>query len=238
MAKLNGASFTLVHTSHRGMVKSLIKLGDQGLLRSGAYMNTPSDGDGWSLDTGSKALVAALGERDRYTQYHSKRVAKFAHLIGLACDLPSEELTALNISAYFHDIGKIGIPDRILLKPLRFTPDEMMIMKSHSEKGERIVKELGLQSGDRIALAVRHHHEHFDGGGYPDGLQGEEIPYLSRIISVADSYDAMSKSRPYHPARPVVEVLEIMQHESGTKLDAYLVSKMCVLIESGEASLN
>jgi HD-GYP domain-containing protein (c-di-GMP phosphodiesterase class II) len=194
--------------------------------------------DGCPLDAGSKALVAALGERDRYTQFHSKRVADFAYQIGMACNLASDELITLNISAYFHDIGKIGIPDRILLKPLRFTVDDMQIMKSHPEKGERIVKELSLRSGDCVALAVRHHHEHFDGGGYPDGLQGEAIPFVSRIISVADSYDAMSKARPYHAARPVYEVMDIMQRESGTKLDAYVVSKLFALIESREGFLS
>lgn len=187
------------------------------------------------LDPGCKALLTALAERDSHTQDHSRRVMGFAHLLGLCCNLGEDDLMALNIAAYFHDIGKIGIPDNILLKPNRFTPDEMEIMKSHPEKGEGIVKELGLKLGQVVAQAVRHHHEHVDGGGYPDGLTGEEIPYIARIISVADSFDAMTESRPYHPARATSDVLEIMQGESGSKLDSYLVAKLRELIQSKHA---
>ncbi|WP_428605326.1 HD-GYP domain-containing protein [Sedimenticola sp.] len=185
------------------------------------------------LDPGSRALGVALGERDRYTHYHSRRVAGISRLIGLACDLGLAELAALELSAFFHDIGKIGIPDHILLKPDGFTEEEMAVMKHHPVKGEGIVKELGLEDGDLVARVVRHHHEHFDGGGYPDGLQGEAIPVLSRIISVADSYDAMTKTRPYHDARPKTEALDIMFSEAGSKLDPYLVHKIQHLAEVG-----
>ncbi|MCW8945740.1 MAG: HD domain-containing protein [Sedimenticola sp.] len=183
------------------------------------------------LDFGSKALLAALGERDIHTQYHSRRVVGFARLIGLSCNLDEDDLNILTMSAYFHDIGKIGIPDQILLKPARFTPAEMAVMKDHPVKGEGIIKELGLKLGHSIAQAVRHHHEHIDGGGYPDGLKGESIPYISRIISVADSFDAMTEVRPYHPAKPVSETVAILQREAGSKLDAYMVKKMCSLVE-------
>jgi HD-GYP domain-containing protein (c-di-GMP phosphodiesterase class II) len=184
------------------------------------------------LDPGSRALGAALDERDHYTQCHSQRVAGFSRMIGLACGLEQADLEVLELGAFFHDIGKIGIPDHILLKPERFTAEEMEVMKDHPVKGEGIVRQLGLQAGDQVAGAVRHHHEHFDGGGYPDGLRGEDIPILARIISVADSFDAMTESRPYHEARPVVEVLAIISGEAGTKLDPYLVHKLRRLVSS------
>ncbi|MCW8890350.1 MAG: HD-GYP domain-containing protein [Sedimenticola sp.] len=184
------------------------------------------------LDPGSRALLAALGERDIHTQFHSRRVVGFAHLIGIGCGLDEEDLQLLSMSACFHDIGKIGIPDQILLKPARFTQDEMDVMKDHPIKGEGIINKLGLKLGHLIAKAVRHHHEHIDGGGYPDGLKGESIPYMARIIAVADSFDAMTEVRPYHPARSIAETVTIMQGEAGSKLDTYLVNKMCHLVES------
>lgn len=184
------------------------------------------------LDPGSRALGAALNERDHYTQCHSRRVVGFSRQLGLACGLEQAELGVLELGAFFHDIGKIGIPDHILLKPERFTTEEMEVMKDHAAKGEGIVRELGLEAGDLVARVVRHHHEYFAGGGYPDGLQGEGIPIYSRIISVADSYDAMTKTRPYQEARPVVEVLDIMSGEAGVKLDPYLVGKLEQLVET------
>lgn len=185
----------------------------------------------FELDPGARALGVALNERDHYTQCHSRRVVGVSRLIGLACGLNQSDLAALELGAFFHDIGKIGIPDHILLKPERFTAEDMTVMKDHAAKGESIVRELGLNDGDLVARAVRHHHEHFDGGGYPDALQGESIPILSRIISVADSYDAMTKTRPYHDARPVAEALDIMAGEAGSKLDPYLVHKLQQLLE-------
>lgn len=183
------------------------------------------------LDPGSRALGVALDERDHYTQSHSRRVVGFARLIGLSCGLEQADLQALELGAFFHDIGKIGIPDHVLLKPERFTAADMEVMKDHAVKGEGIVRQLGLEAGDLIARVVRHHHEHFDGGGYPDALQGEDIPILARIISVADSYDAMTETRPYHEARPAAEVLEIMAGEAGSKLDPYLVNKLRRLVK-------
>ena len=163
------------------------------------------------LDPGSRALLAALGERDIHTQFHSRRVGGGESGIGMGCDLAEDELAILSIGACFHDIGKIGIPDHILLKPGRFDQSEMAVMRDHPVKGEGIINELGLDSGQSIAKAVRHHHEHIDGGGYPDGLKGEDIPYVARIISVADSFDAMTEARPYHAAKPIRETLAIMR---------------------------
>ena len=184
------------------------------------------------LTPGSRALAIALDERDKYTHQHSSRVVDLAHRLGLACGLESTLLSVLDMGAFFHDVGKIGIPDHILLKPSRFTRDEMAVMRRHPEKGEGIVRELGLPAGESVASAVRHHHEHYDGGGYPDGLDGEAIPVTSRIISVADSFDAMTGDRPYHPGRTAFQALDIMFHEAGSKLDPYLVCKLSLLVDS------
>lgn len=184
------------------------------------------------LTPGSRALAIALDERDNYTHLHSSRVVELAHRLGLACGLESVLLSVLDMGAFFHDVGKIGIPDQVLLKPARFTPADMAVMRQHPEKGEGIVRGLGLPSGDKVASAVRHHHEYFDGGGYPDGLQGESIPVVARIISVADSFDAMTGDRPYHPGRSTAEALDIMFGEAGGKLDPYLVGKLDQLVGS------
>lgn len=178
------------------------------------------------LSSGARALVTALWERDPETQQHCKRVVALARVLGIASHLDGEMLEALAISAFFHDVGKIGIPDRVLLKPGRFTSDEMEVMKHHPVKGEAIVKELGLEEGEAISQAVRHHHEYFNGEGYPDALAGEAIPIMARIIAVADSYDAMTVSRPYHSGRSSSDVLDIMSGEAGNKLDPYLVNKL------------
>lgn len=143
-----------------------------------------------------------------------------------------EELEALKIAASFHDIGKIGIPDHILLKPSKFDEDEWARMKQHSEIGERIIASTELDGAEHAARVIRHHHEHFDGAGYPDGLAGESIPVCSRIISIADSYDAMAVTRSYHKAKSHPEVMQILQEEIGTKHDPELMQMFCAIIET------
>lgn len=173
----------------------------------------------------SRALVTALCERDGYTREHSDRVAVLATILGVECGLTQQELRLLGIAAAMHDIGKIGIPDNILLKPARFVADEWEIMKSHAVRGERILRSIEIEGMDTVATAVRHHHEHFDGGGYPDRLAGEDIPVMSRILSIVDSYDAMSMTRPYHPARTHEQVMNILRDEQGGKHDPAILER-------------
>ncbi len=173
----------------------------------------------------ARALILALRERDLHTQQHSGHVLDLSQELGMACDLSSDEISTLTLGAYFHDVGKIGIQDRILLKPGKLDREEMDIMTSHSAKGENLVKELQLPNGSQVMAAVRHHHEHFDGNGYPDRISGEEIPIFSRIIALADSYDAMAQPRPYHKAKPHREIMQILEEECGTKHDPYLLNK-------------
>lgn len=167
----------------------------------------------------SQGLICALKYRDENTLLHSERVAGLAIDIGKQCALSSAELEALMIAANLHDIGKIGIADNILLKPGRFNQSEWEEMKSHSEKGQAIIDNLSFSGQNIVGRVVRHHHENFDGTGYPDNLIGEEIPILSRIISIVDNYDALSEKRTYSGLKRHDEVIAIMINEAKVKFD-------------------
>jgi HD-GYP domain-containing protein (c-di-GMP phosphodiesterase class II) len=138
------------------------------------------------------------------------------------CKLSPRDLALLRVASKLHDVGKIGIPDHILLKPGRLEADEREMMKSHAILGQNICEKIPHKDALAISVFVRHHHEAFDGSGYPDGLSGSQIPLFSRIISVADSYDAMLTARPYHHARSHDHIMEIMKSESGRKSDPNL----------------
>ncbi|MGB8634975.1 MAG: HD domain-containing phosphohydrolase [Rhodanobacteraceae bacterium] len=187
-----------------------------------------------SLLNYTKALSVALGYRDVLTRIHSERVQGLSAEIGKCCGLSSHELNALNIAASFHDIGKIGTPDRILLKPSRLDELEWEIMKQHSEIGEKIMLSTDLEGSQRAARLIRHHHEDYNGRGYPDGLSGDDIPLCSRIISIADSYDAMAVTRSYHRVRTHPEIMGILHEETGKKYDPELMQVFCEVIESSK----
>ena len=182
----------------------------------------------------TKALSAALGYRDSLTRLHSERVLGLVHEIGASCGLPETQLGILKISASFHDIVKIGIPDHILLKPSQFDEAEWAIMKQHSEIGERIMAATELDGSQQASMAIRHHHEYYNGKGYPDNLSGEQISIYSRIISIADSYDAMAVTRSYHRARTHMEIMAILHKETGEKHDPELMGTFCKIIESSK----
>lgn len=183
-------------------------------------------------------LTIALEERDAYTRGHCDRVAVLVRELGEACRLSRKELRLLHLGALFHDIGKIGIPDNILLKRTPFTDEEWATMKSHSEKGERIVSSAGADMADDLAPIVRHHHEAFDGSGYPDGLCGEQIPLQARLLLVADAYDSMSTTRPYHAIRTHADVIGILDAESGRKFDPEVLKKFFHLIDKSPSRVN
>ena len=180
----------------------------------------------------TKALSVALGYRDLMTRLHSERVHGLCDALGAACGLSSKELGILKIASSFHDIGKIGIPDHILLKPTAFDAAEWAIMKQHAEIGERIMAVTELDGSLQVAQVIRHHHEHYDGQGYPDGLAGAQIPIGARIISIADSYDAMAQTRAYHRAKTHAQIMPILQQETGIKHDPELMRIFCSLIET------
>lgn len=167
------------------------------------------------------ALVNALEARDSYTQQHSIRVAALAVLLGQEMNLTSEEIDILNVAGRLHDIGKIGVRDDILLKRGPLTSDEFMEIAKHPLTGASIIAQLGLW--EREQIIIKHHHERFDGKGYPDGLKGHSIPLLARIMAVADAYDAMASDRVYRKRLSFGGVLKRIEEESGRQFDPALV---------------
>lgn len=182
----------------------------------------------------ANSLTVALGERDAHTRQHSERVVRLATELGRALELSEREVELLALGAQFHDIGKIGIPDRVLGKPAAFEALEWECMKQHPVIGERIILAIGAGEAAEVARIVRHHHENFDGSGYPDGLGGSDIPLFSRIVSLADNYDAMATSRPYHKARSHRMVMDILASEVGIKHDPDLLHTFNSIIEQSE----
>jgi diguanylate cyclase (GGDEF)-like protein/putative nucleotidyltransferase with HDIG domain len=162
-----------------------------------------------------ESLSATVDARDAYTAGHSRRVQQLALAVGRELGLSQAELELLGHAALFHDIGKLGIPDAILLKPGALTDSEWVIMASHADEGASIINRLGFLS-DAVP-AIRHHHERFDGGGYPDGLAGEDIPLGARIIHVADAFDSMLTTRVYRPARPAQDALDELHRHAGSQ---------------------
>ncbi|HEY9275142.1 HD-GYP domain-containing protein [Achromobacter sp.] len=177
------------------------------------------------------ALFAAMRARDAATGRHSERVVALSVALARACGLPEAEQEAIAVAARLHDIGKIGTPDRVLYSPTRLDRDDWEIMKAHAAVGADIIMHSDIPQREPIALAVRHHHEHFDGSGYPAGLSGEDIPLHSRIISLADSYDALGDARPYHPARTHAEIMRILNQEAGSKCDPALLRTFEAMIQ-------
>lgn len=166
-----------------------------------------------------KCLGVALDARDAYTDNHCGRVEALSLELGIRCELSAAELELLSTAARLHDVGKIGIPDAILLKPDRLDPSEWETMKTHAARGQEICQAMAHRDAKAISVIVRHHHEAVDGSGYPDALSGEAIPICSRIIRVADCYDAMTTTRLHQPARSHERVMEILRSECATKLD-------------------
>ena len=164
-----------------------------------------------------QSLAIALEEKDRYTHGHSLRVSDLSEAIGRAMGFDDEGIRILHLGGLLHDIGKIGIPESILNKPGPLTQEEFRIIQSHPTEGERILKPIIREEG--ILHIVRHHHEKFDGTGYPDGLKGKEIPLVARIATVADVFDAMTSERAYRGAIPQERVLEHMRSETGRHFD-------------------
>jgi HD-GYP domain-containing protein (c-di-GMP phosphodiesterase class II) len=179
------------------------------------------------------ALALAVEAKDPYSAGHSKRVGFYAMQIGRAMELDEEMLQMLNSAGVLHDIGKIGIKDEILLKPTRLTPDEEKIMQQHPIIGEAIVKPV--RSLQKVVALVRHHHERWDGSGYPSGLKGEQIPLGARILSVADTYDSMVTDRPYRRRLSIEDAKADLRRYAGTWYDQTVVETFLQVLEEREA---
>ena len=181
-----------------------------------------------------RSLAAAVDAKDTYTRGHSDRVATYATMIAERMGLTHEQRIALEMAAYLHDIGKIGVKEEILLKPGALTAEEMDQMRHHPLIGANILKPVAFPWA--ITPVVRHHHEHYDGSGYPAGLTGEEIPLLARILTCADSYEAMTADRPYRAGRSAAEAIAEMHRFSGSQFDPRIVDVLAQIVQELERS--
>src|SRR5215217_1072205 len=240
---LLAATFALVigYFSQRIAVRSHTELGDLGEsfnqmtdqlehyiedLRSAAEENR-------QLFIGTvKALAAAIDGKDPYTRGHSERVARFSLAIGESLGLPDDEMEKLRISALLHDVGKIAIEDNILKKPAALTPEEFEIMKGHPQKGFKIMSQIPAMKDFLPGMYM--HHEMMDGRGYPQGLKGDEIPTQARIVSVADTFDAMTTDRPYQKGMSLEDAIERIKTFVDTRYDPKVVSALVEACESGQ----
>ena len=177
-------------------------------------------------------LAGAVDEKDPYTRGHSDRVTRYSLLIGKELKLPPPFLETLQISAQLHDVGKIGIEDRILKKPGALTAEEFEVMKTHTTKGANILRPV-TQLAEMLP-GIELHHEALDGRGYPYGLKGDQIPLLARVIAVADTFDALTTNRPYQHAHTPEEALKIIENLAGKRLDPEAVAALMAVYARGE----
>jgi putative nucleotidyltransferase with HDIG domain len=177
-------------------------------------------------------LAGAVDEKDPYTRGHSDRVTKYSLQIAKEMDLPEDFMEILRVSAQLHDVGKIGIEDRILKKPGALTEEEFTVMKTHTTKGANILRPVA-QLKEMIP-GIELHHESLDGRGYPHGFKGDQIPLLPRIIAVADTFDALTTNRPYQNAHDPQEALRIIHSLSGKRLDSDAVAALEAVYQRGE----
>jgi HD-GYP domain-containing protein (c-di-GMP phosphodiesterase class II) len=179
-----------------------------------------------------RMLAAAIDAKDPYTRGHSERVARYSIAIGKNLGLPEKEMRNLRVSALLHDIGKIGIDDRILRKPGALSEDEFEVMKQHPAKGAAIMS--GVAQLIDIIPGMKYHHEKWGGGGYPDNLEGEAIPMQARIVAIADTFDAMTTNRPYQKAMELNYVVEKIKSFAGTRFDPRVVDAFVTAVGRGD----
>lgn len=176
-------------------------------------------------------IVNALDAKDSYSEGHSRRVAAYSTMIANRLGLPEDEVRNIHIVALLHDIGKIGVPDSVLKKPGKLTDEEFALMKQHTLVGSDILKDIDMIPG--VDIGTKYHHERYDGRGYPEGLKGEEIPYIARIIAVADAFDAMTSNRVYRKHLTYEKVMSELKKGEGTQFDPEIAKVMEQLILEG-----
>jgi len=177
-----------------------------------------------------QGLVFAVDNKDRYTKRHSEDVARYAVFLGRQMGLDARKLELLRLAGLLHDVGKVGVPDAILRKPAALNDDERKIVEQHVALGDLIVRDL--PDIDIVRAGVRYHHERWDGRGYLDHLAGTDIPPIARILSVCDSFSAMTTTRPYRKAMSVSEALKRLGDAAGTQLDEQVVLTFVKAMES------
>jgi putative two-component system response regulator len=176
------------------------------------------------------ALANAVEAKDLVTERHCQRLASLSGLLAQRIDLPIDDREAIVYGALLHDVGKIGVPEAILQKPGPLTEDEWAVVRRHPQIGERICKPLAFS--ERYVPIVRHHHERWDGAGYPDRLAGELVPVGARIVALADALDAMTQDRPYRRGMPLEAALAEIRRETGRQFDPGLAPEFVAMIES------
>jgi HD-GYP domain-containing protein (c-di-GMP phosphodiesterase class II) len=182
-----------------------------------------------------RMLAAAIDAKDPYTRGHSERVGRYSVAIGKNLSLPEREMRNLRISALLHDVGKIGIDDRILRKPGALSDDEFEVMKGHPAKGAAIMS--GVAQLIDIIPGMKYHHEKWSGGGYPENLEGEQIPLQARIVAIADTFDAMTTNRPYQKAMELGYVVEKIKSFAGTRFDPRVVEAFVNAVKRGDIQI-
>lgn len=213
IAVLYGALFGMVRGASRTLVNQQRRLQD-------------------AFDGVIQSLAAAVDAKDAYTGGHSSLVSRYAEAIAKAIGLPADEVQVVRMAGHLHDLGKIGIPDRVLRKAARLSDREWETISRHSVIGYQILRPVPID--ERIKLAVRHSHERWDGTGYPDGLAEEEIPVHARILLIADAYDAMTSDRPYRVSLGVERAARELRRKSGTQFDPRLVEVFLKWLETPE----
>ncbi|MEV4500435.1 HD-GYP domain-containing protein [Streptomyces klenkii] len=176
-----------------------------------------------------RALVQAVDLKDRYTRGHSERVGRASVLIGRELGMAGERLEALRFAGILHDVGKLGVPTRLLRKDGPLTPEERRVIELHPEYGHEMVRGIGFL--DEARAAILHHHERLDGSGYPYGLRGHQIPFFARVVAVADAFDAMTSTRSYSRARPVAAALAELHRCAGSQFDPRMVAALCAALD-------
>lgn len=184
-----------------------------------------------------RSLVAAIDAKDRYTHGHSERVTTFALKLAKELGLPEHEYEVLRLAGLLHDVGKIGVPEWVLNKPGELTDEEFALIMRHPVHGAEIISNIKSPYVPEIAASVLHHHERWDGSGYPDGLKGEESPIVARVLSLADAFDAMTSDRPYRKGYRMEQAAEVVRECSGSQFDPGLVEVFQKLYKRGELIL-
>jgi len=198
-----GADEVLLQPVHPALLRARIA----SMLRHKAVIDTLEEAEAILF-----SLAQAVEARDRATGGHCERLAYYGVALGRALGLPEKDLLALHRGAFLHDVGKVSVPDAILFKPGPLNEDEWRIMRQHTIKGEEICRPMRTLAP--VLPIIRHHHERWDGSGYPDGLAGEQIPLLARVLQIPDIFDALTSERPYKPALPAEEALRILEQEA------------------------
>jgi putative nucleotidyltransferase with HDIG domain len=220
--------------SEPGQLELFIDITNQAAVAvDNAEMYTRLEETFWST---IRSLAEAIDAKDSYTRGHSDRVAEYAEALTRKLDLGDEMLNAVRCAGYLHDIGKIGIPDAILLKPGKLTDDEYRQIMNHPKLSHKIIEPVEFPY--EVKPFVRHHHERIDGSGYPDGLVGEDIPLGARIIGIADAYEAMTSDRPYRKALSIDSALEELRRCSGTQFDSGLVAAFLEVIDESAVKVS